>query len=170
MGICNPSSAKSQPNRRGRRAGASRSRHGPRRPRRTPMPGEIGRREMKMRTKSWVFALAVGSVGAVTGSALAAGLTPVADANTKVVGLARPNVLSPELAEIVQAQGAVPLENGTATIPFYGYDGDGPMLPAPGDVQSEDHNVEATKTEPDKNTYLVLDHAAGADPDYDYGR
>src|SRR5262245_41753610 len=95
-----------------------------------PCRARLETREMKMRTKSWVLALAVGSVSAVTGSALAAGLTPVADANTKVTGLARPNVLSPELAEIVQAQGATPLENGTAAIPFYGYDGDGPMLPA----------------------------------------
>ena len=30
------------------------------------------------------------------------------------------------------------------------------MVPAPGDVQATGHNVEATKTEPDKNTYLVL--------------
>ena len=29
--------------------------------------------------------------------------------------------------------------------PFYGYDGDGPMLPAPGDVQTPTHNVEATQ-------------------------
>ena len=123
---------------------------------------------MKMRTKSWVLALAVGSVSAVTANAQA-GVTPVANANTKVAGMARPNVLSPELAEILQAQGATPLENGTAAIPFYGYDGDGPMLPAPGDVGTDTHNVEATKTEPDKNTYLVLDHAAGADPSYDYG-
>jgi hypothetical protein len=125
---------------------------------------------MKMRTRSWILALAVGSVSAITGNVQAAGLTPVASANTKVAGTARPNVLSPELAEIVQAQGATPLENATATTPFYGYDGDGTMVPAPGDVQTTMHNVEATKTEPDKNTYLVLDHATGADPHYDYGR
>src|ERR1700738_4791262 len=29
--------------------------------------------------------------------------------------------------------------------------------------------VEAQKTEPDKNTYLVLKNQKGADPDYDYG-
>lgn len=118
---------------------------------------------MKKRTQSWIFALAVGTVSAVTGSAVAAGLTPVPSANGKAPGIARPNVLSPELAEIVQAQGATPLENGTAAIPFYGYDADGPMLPALGS------SAEATKTEPDKNTYLVLDHAAGADAHYDYG-
>ena len=30
-------------------------------------------------------------------------------------------------------------------------------------------NAEATKTEPDKNTYLVLYGQRGADPSYDYG-
>ena len=44
------------------------------------------------------------------------------------------------------------------------------MLPAPGDVQASGHNVEASKTEPDKNTYLVLDRQEGPDPNYDYGR
>ncbi len=43
------------------------------------------------------------------------------------------------------------------------------MVPAPGDVQAPQHNVEASKTEPDKNTYLVLEDQTGADPDYDYG-
>jgi hypothetical protein len=43
------------------------------------------------------------------------------------------------------------------------------MLPLAGDVQTPDHDVEATKTEPDKNTYLVLDRVQGADPSYDYG-
>jgi hypothetical protein len=45
----------------------------------------------------------------------------------------------------------------------------GPLLPAPGDIQAKGHNVEATKTEPDKNTYLVLEDQHGADPHYDYG-
>jgi hypothetical protein len=36
-------------------------------------------------------------------------------------------------------------------------------------VQSPTHQVEATKTEPDKNTYLVLRDQYGADPGYDYG-
>jgi hypothetical protein len=43
------------------------------------------------------------------------------------------------------------------------------MLPAPGDVQAQGHNVEATKTEPDKNTYLVLAGQDGPDPQYNYG-
>ncbi|HTO09175.1 MAG TPA: alkaline phosphatase PhoX [Myxococcota bacterium] len=123
-----------------------------------------------MRTNPWVrAALVVGSVSALSLGASANGLTPVPSANTRVNGEARPNVLSVELTETIAAQGSNALENPTSNNPFYGYDGDGPMLPLAGDVQSDTHNVEATKTEPDKNTYLVLDHVQGADPNYDYG-
>ena len=59
-------------------------------------------------------------------------------------------------------------ENGTDAFSWYGYNGDGPMVPAPGDVQALSHNVEATKTEPDKNTYLIRSGQHGADPGYDY--
>ncbi|HKS44845.1 MAG TPA: alkaline phosphatase PhoX [Amycolatopsis sp.] len=90
-------------------------------------------------------------------------------ANAKAAGFSSPTVLSPELAEQAVAQGAVKLENPTADIPYYGYRGDGPMLPAPGDLPSSGHLVEASKTEPDKNTYLVLHGQHGADPNYDYG-
>jgi hypothetical protein len=90
-------------------------------------------------------------------------------ANPKVAGMTVPNALSPELIETVAGQGALRLENGTADIPFYGYRGDGPLLPAPGDLPSATHKVEASKTEPDKNTYLVLRGQKGADPHYDYG-
>ena len=97
------------------------------------------------------------------------GLQGVPHANAKVSGFAPPNVLSPELTEAIVAQGSMPLEHGTADFVFYGYNGDGPMLPAPGDIQAPGHNVEATKTEPDKNTYLVLAGQDGADPQYNYG-
>ena len=91
-------------------------------------------------------------------------LTPVANANPKVVGFAAPNVLSPELVEVIVAQGSTPLENGTALIPYYGYDGNGPHLPPLGS------NVEATKTEPDKNSYLVFEKGLGGpDASYRYG-
>ena len=96
-------------------------------------------------------------------------LTHVASANTKTVGVPAPNVLSPELIETIVAQGATPLENPSALTSFYGYDNDGPLTPAPGDLPSAIHKVEATKTEPDKNTYLVLRNQAGADSNYDYG-
>src|SRR5436305_13948047 len=58
---------------------------------------------------------------------------------------------------------------GTAAVPYYGYDGDGPLLPAPGDLPTATHKVEATKTEPDKNTYLVVKGQHGPDQSYDYG-
>ena len=80
-------------------------------------------------------------------------------------------VLSPELSQTVVAQGSMKLENPTAQIGYYGYDSDqvnaagrGVMVPLPGTT------VEAHKTEPDKNTYLVFKKGLhGADPSYDYG-
>lgn len=96
-------------------------------------------------------------------------LTHVPKAQKKIAGTSQPNLLSPGLAELIVAQGATPLENPTATLERYGYVANGPLLPAPGDVQAPGHNVEASKTEPDKNTYLVLRHQTGADPSYDYG-
>jgi hypothetical protein len=84
-------------------------------------------------------------------------------ANTKAPGYSAPNLLSPQLAEIAVAQGSIALENPTAAISHYGYDADGPFLTVPGGA------LEAHKTEPDKNTYLVLNGQRGADPAYDYG-
>jgi hypothetical protein len=106
------------------------------------------------------------------------GVHGVAAANPKSPGLTSPNVLPPELIESPVAQGSVPVENPatvdlgdgtTTTITNYGYDGDGPLMPAPGDTPSATHLVEASKTEPDKNTYLTLFGQTGADPAYDYG-
>src|SRR5262245_32210655 len=99
--------------------------------------------------------------------------TPVPNANTKSPGYAPASVLSPELTQTVVAQGSTKLENPTAQISYYGYDNDKvdpvshqplmvPLTSAP--------TVEAHKTEPDKNVYLVFkDGLAGADPTYDYG-
>src|SRR5262245_23074631 len=111
----------------------------------------------------------VATLVAFSGAKAELGLQGVAQANSKIVGLAVPNVLSPELTEVVVAQGSTPLENGITDFLFYGYNGDGFMLPAPGDIQTTTHNVEATKTEPDKNTYLVLAGQDGPDPQYHYG-
>ncbi len=97
------------------------------------------------------------------------GFTGVPNANPKSPGVAVPNALTPELIETIVAQGSMRLENGTADFPFYGYDGDGTLLPLAGAIQSPGHNVEATKTEPDKNTYLILDGQHGPDAHYDYG-
>jgi hypothetical protein len=101
--------------------------------------------------------LSLGGAGAHAGQ-----LTGV-PANPKVTGVTSPTLLSPELAQVVAAQGSTPVENPGA-VKYYGYLDDQPnLLPALGS------NVEASKTEPDKNTYLVLHDLKGADPDYDYG-
>jgi hypothetical protein len=101
------------------------------------------------------------------------GLTGVPNANPRIPGISSPNVLSPELIETLVAQGSNPVENPAVidssvtpplTITNYGYENDGPFLPAFGSA------VEATKTEPDKNTYLVLKGQTGPDASYDYGR
>jgi Bacterial protein of unknown function (DUF839) len=118
----------------------------------------------------WIGAVAAGvlaaaaAVAAVASSPRSTDFTNVPNANTKTPGIAAPNILSPELQEVVWAQGSYKLENGTAQIPYYGYLGNGPHVPVAGS------NVEASKTEPDKNTYLVFKTGlAGADPDYNYG-
>ena len=90
--------------------------------------------------------------------------TNVPAANPKSAGFVAPNILSPELIETIVAQGAMKLENPSVLTSFYGYDNDGTFIPT-GTPASE-----ATKTEPDKNTYLVLKGLHGADPSYDYGR
>ena len=131
---------------------------------------------MKTRTKRIGFAGGALGCALVIGGSMA-GATgwlsfgPVSKANTKAVGIAAPNILASGLSESVVAQGSLALENPDAAskVAYYGYLADGPMVPAPGDVQSTTHNVEATKTEPDKNTYLVIAGLKGADAGYDYG-
>ncbi len=90
--------------------------------------------------------------------------TAVPSANPKIVGTASPNVLSPELVETGVAQGSFLLENPSDVFKFYGYNDNGPMVPTVAGSR-----VEARKTEPDKNIYLVLRHQDGADPQYNYG-
>src|SRR5438105_348735 len=90
-------------------------------------------------------ALAFGCILGFGSSALAADPTSVTSANP-----------SKELIEAAVAQGSMPVENPSALVGFYGYNNDGPMIPAPGELPSATHKVEASKTEPDKNTYLIL--------------
>ena len=99
----------------------------------------------------------------LTGTASAAGFTHVPAANPKSPGLITATVLSPELRQTPVAEGALPVENPNAFVSHYGFDADGPLVPAFGS------NVEASKSEPDKNTYLVLRNLRGADAAYDYG-
>jgi hypothetical protein len=123
-----------------------------------------------MRFSGRLTAVAVVAIAAVAATAALAttpdggSLTNVATANPKTVGASAPNILSPEVQEVIWAQGSMKLDGGTTAVPYYGYDGNGPLLLALGS------NVEATKTEPDKNTYLVFRGGLkGPDPSYDYG-
>jgi hypothetical protein len=122
----------------------------------------------------WVLGLPAAAVIVAGGSAMGPSgpaLTGVPAANTKSVGYAPPNVLSPQLVESVVAQGSMRVENPDPTsISYYGYDNDKlndqgqPVMVPVGGL------AEAKKTEPDKNTYLVFkDGLNGADPNYDYG-
>ena len=108
------------------------------------------------------------------GSAIAADvnadhLTNVPNAQPKQRGRVVPNKLSRELAEIPQASGADLLEGANPGVApaFFGYslysDPDNPLVAIPPST------AEAHKTEPDKNTYLVLGGQRGADPAFDYG-
>lgn len=118
------------------------------------------------------LALAVAAAfaaGALPISVYSADLSSVA-ANPKVTGTAAATLLSPQLMQVVRAQGAMPLENPSGIFAFYGYNNDGPMLPAPGAIQALGTNVEATKTEPDKNVYLILWNQHGGTAGYDYGQ
>jgi hypothetical protein len=119
---------------------------------------------------------AAGAAAAVT-AAVAAGrsipLTHVSAANPKAAGYAAASQLSPELRAVGIAQGSLPLENPQGIIGWYGYENDTPSPDAAGLPQMVPANLatpaEAQKTEPDKNTYLVLRNQTGADPSYDYG-
>jgi hypothetical protein len=113
--------------------------------------------------------LAIAGVAAVASAHDSPELSDAGSANTKAAGVTLPDKLSPQLRETTVAQGSNVLENPSTAIGYYGYYNDGPLLPAPGAAQSAGHNVEATKSEPDKNTYLVVDGQHGADASYDYG-
>src|SRR5262249_44437765 len=114
--------------------------------------------------KALVAAAAIAVAGVMAGTAFAvAPLTDAGPANTKAPGITLPDKLSPQLTEITSAQGSTALENGDALTKYYGYYDDGPFIPALGS------NVEASKSEPDKNVYLRLTGQHGADSAYDYG-
>ncbi len=100
-------------------------------------------------------------------------LTNVPTPNPKAAGYAPAPRLSPELRQLIQAQGSTALENPAGIVGWYGYEND---TPSPDDARlpqmvpgTRATPTEAQKTEPDKNTYLVLKDQKGADPLYDYG-
>jgi hypothetical protein len=133
----------------------------------------------KLRTSSRIAACAVAAGGCVAFSALGwAGppdgprLSHVPSANQKAAGYAPASRLSPELQQVVWAQGATRLENPRDIVSFYGYENDVPSADNPDLPQmlpTTANPTEAQKTEPDKNTYLELKRASGPDHSYDYG-
>jgi hypothetical protein len=120
-------------------------------------------------------AVATGAVFAANGAASPSGgpnLRNVPAANMKSDGFSPASVLSPELSQVVVAQGSTKLENSSPLTSYYGYDND--VLNASGEPQMvptpTNPTDEAQKTEPDKNTYLVFKHGLdGSDSSYDYG-
>jgi Alkaline phosphatase PhoX len=123
----------------------------------------------------WVL-LTVAAVATSAAVALAGGggvsYTNVPAANSKAEGYAPASVLSPELWQTMVAQGSMALDGAQGNVGWYGYIND---APSPGNpalpqmIGTPASPAEAQKTEPDKNTYLVLKHQTGADPNYDYG-
>src|SRR5262249_42742545 len=101
----------------------------------------------------------------------AADPTHVPNANTKVANMSRPHVLSPEFYQFPVAEGSMALENPFGHASHYGYNDNGTFVPAPGTMPAADKPViEASKTEPDKNAYLILPPQNGPDARYYYGR
>jgi len=104
--------------------------------------------------------LVVASVALATIAASTASADQLRVFNERVTGVpsANPvaiadNVYSPEFAPGLVAEGIDLLENPSGLITEFGNLSDG------------------TRTEPDENTYLILDHnPGGPTPDYDYGR
>jgi hypothetical protein len=98
-------------------------------------------------------------------------LTGVPTANTRSDGYAPASKLSPELNQVVVAQGSTKLENTSALTSYYGYDNDNlNSAGQPVMVPTATNTTEAHKTEPDKNTYLTFPNGlSGADPNYNYG-
>ena len=109
-------------------------------------------------------------------AAHAAPLSGVPAANMKADGYAPASQLTREWRQEPVAVGAMPLENPEGIVGWYGYQNDTPspanaavpqMLPLP--VIAPAKPTEAQKTEPDKNTYLVLWGQKGGDRHYNYG-
>jgi hypothetical protein len=129
-----------------------------------------------MHMKTTLSALAA---TALAGTALAAPLTHVPAANPKTPGFVAPNILSPELDQRLIATGSMNLDGANATTQYYGYIAAGaiaPMLPVLGNTTAPTLPlVEAGKSEPDKNLYLVFEpkrgytQQRGADASYNYG-
>ena len=124
---------------------------------------QVARRRRRLVPVAALGAAAVVLVASSAGASATIHLTSIG-AQPRTPGLSTPNTLSPQLIETIAAQGSQPLENPSAdgVVAYYGYLADGsPFLPT-----TLVSPTEAQKTEPDKNTYLVLRDQHGADPSY----
>jgi Bacterial protein of unknown function (DUF839) len=134
-----------------------------------PVPHTRTTRRAAVAATAALAAVAVFAPGSAAADPSPFRVASVAAANTKTVGIPQPNVLAAGLVDAVLAQGSARVENPTGYATHYGYNGDDgddglpfvPLFTAP--------TSEARKTEPDKNTYLVLRGQHGADAAYDYG-
>lgn len=105
------------------------------------------------------------------GAGTASSPSHVTAAVARVDGKPAETVLAAELEARVLASGIMKLENPGELFRLYGYaDDHKETSAATGVVQWPGRTIEKTKTEPDKNVYLVLDGQKGADATYDYGR
>src|SRR5215475_8921325 len=106
-----------------------------------PGSADLGRSLHMLRGKRVPFAvlgavIAVGGLSTGIGAAAPAdgpALTNVPTANTKSDGYSPASKLSPELRQLVVAQGSTKLENPSALTSYYGYDND--VLNAAGEPQ-----------------------------------
>jgi hypothetical protein len=100
-------------------------------------------------------------------------ISGVSTANQRAAGYAPATKLAGGLQQIVWAQGSTALENPAGITGWYGYQNDAPSpdnAALPQMLPTATSPIEAKKTEPDKNTYLVFRRGShGADPGYDYG-
>ena len=131
---------------------------------------------MRFTSKTLVVAGLLATGAAVVAAAVADPATELAGvpaANTKSAGYAPASMLSPELGQIVVAQGSTRSRTRRAADLLLRLRQRRPrarrasrmMVPTPATPTTE-----AQKTEPDKNTYLVFKKGLqGADPSYDYG-
>src|SRR5215472_17147096 len=92
--------------------------------------GDVARRktttwEEPLKLRKWILITAPLLLAGVSLLASNDGkLTPVPAANPKIPGVTSPTILSPELQQVVVAQGSTKLENSSTLTSFYGYDND----------------------------------------------
>src|SRR5262249_61052303 len=94
-----------------------------------------------------VVLAAAGGPAALTAVVLAAVTDPGSltnvPANPKINGFTQPNILSPQLQEVLWAQGSYKLDGGTTAVPYYGHDDPGtkPLVAIGNSVEADRKSV-----------------------------